>query len=178
MSSIVKKPVLVLNLAYEPSQVTTVKNAVKLISKLAATAVDNLDRELRPGFPVPSVIRLTRHNYVPHRGQNINRKHIFLRDRYVCQYCYKKFSSYELTLDHILPQSRGGKSRYENLATCCRRCNHTKADKTPEEAGMKLLHRYRPISIHTSKHTMRAMGEADECWRKYLYFENLTPQQE
>lgn len=178
MSSIIKRPVLVLNLAFEPSQVTTVKNAVKLIAKSAAIAVDELERELRPGFPVPTVIRLTRHNYIPHRGQNVNRKHLYLRDKYTCQYCYKKFSSSDLTLDHIIPQSRGGKNLYHNLATACKKCNHSKADRTPDEAGMVLLHKYRPVNIHTSKFTMRAMGENDEHWRKYLYFENTCPQQD
>lgn len=177
MSSIIRRPVLILNLAYEPSQITTVKNAVKLIAKSAAVAVDNLDRELIPGFLAPSVIRLTRHNYIPHRVQNVNRKHIYLRDKYTCQYCYKKFASADLTLDHIMPQSRGGKSTYSNLTTACKKCNHMKADRTPEEAGMVLLKRYKPLNIHTSKFTMRAMGENDILWRKYLYFENNCPQE-
>lgn len=177
MSNIIKRPVLILNTAYEPSQVTTVKNAVKLIAKSAAIAVDNLEYELIPGFPAPSVIRLTRHNYIPHRSQNVNRKHLYLRDKYTCQYCYKKFPSNELTLDHIIPQSRGGKNTYHNLCTCCKRCNSSKADRTPEEAGMVLLKKYRPINMHTSKHTMRAMGEDDIHWRKYLYFDNACPQE-
>lgn len=176
--SIITKPVLVLNTAYEPSQITNVKNAVKLIAKMAAVPVENLDRELRPGYPVPSVIRLTRHNYIPHRGTTVNRKYIYLRDKFTCQYCYKRFSGSELTLDHIKPISRGGRSRYENLCTCCKKCNHYKADRTPEEAGMVLLHRYKPVNIFTSKHNMRAMGENDERWRTYLFFENTTPQQD
>lgn len=174
MSNIIKRPVLILNTAYEPSQVTTVKNAVKLIAKSAAIAVDNLEYELIPGFPAPSVIRLTRHNYIPHRSQNVNRKHLYLRDKYTCQYCYKKFPSNELTLDHIIPQSRGGKNTWGNLVTACGKCNRDKADRTPEEAGLVLLHVPRNLNIHTSKFMMRAMGENDEAWRKYLYFENNT----
>lgn len=75
-----------------------------------------------------------------------------------------------LTLDHVIPRSRGGKSSWENLVACCRRCNHSKGDRTPEEAGMVLNRQPRPFTIHTNRHLMRAAAVEQERWQKYLFF--------
>jgi 5-methylcytosine-specific restriction endonuclease McrA len=178
MPSLANTPVLVLNASYEPIQIANVKRAVKLVVKDAAEIEAHKGREIYPGIFLPTVVRLKRHKHIPHRVQVMSRKNIYLRDKYVCQYCYKKFPPSELTLDHILPQSKGGRSTWENLATCCRSDNLSKADRTPEEAGMVLLKRYRPLNIHTSRHVLRSIGENNESWRKYLFFENLTSQED
>ena len=178
MPSLISSPVLVLNVAYEPSQITTVKNAVKLLVKNAVEITEHKNKYLRPGIPVPSVIRLLRHVYIPHRLQVLTRKNIYLRDKYTCAYCVKRFSSSDLTLDHIQPQSRGGRGTWSNLTACCKPCNLFKANRTPEEAGMVLSKRYKPVNMHTSRHVIRAMGEDDPLWRKYLYFENTSMQQD
>jgi 5-methylcytosine-specific restriction endonuclease McrA len=177
MPSLSSKPVLVLNSAYEPVQILSVKKVVNLLIKGRAEIIDDRGSDLYPSFRVPSVVRLRTYHNIPRRVQVLTRKNIYLRDRHTCQYCGKVFHSSELTLDHIFPESRGGKSSWTNLATCCKPCNRRKANKTPEEAGMVLLQRHRPVSIHTSKHVLRAMGENDKNWRKYLYFENTTPQE-
>ena len=74
-----------------------------------------------------------------HREKGFNNRMLFRRDNYLCMYCGNKFSHYELTRDHVHPRSRGGKDIWENVVAACKRCNHFKADRTPEEAGMKLL---------------------------------------
>ncbi|HXM34557.1 MAG TPA: HNH endonuclease, partial [Pyrinomonadaceae bacterium] len=89
-------------------------------------------------------------------------------------YCGKQYSPSELTLDHVEPRSRGGESSWDNLVACCRRCNHRKGNRTPEESGMKLLRRPRGFSLHVSRQIMRYLGRADETWRKYLFYESDT----
>src|SRR5207249_4042783 len=80
------------------------------------------------------------------------------------------FPSSELTLDHVVPRSRGGRSSWENLVACCYQCNNSKGDRTPEEAGLKLARRPRPFTLHTSRQLMRLIGHRDERWRKYLFY--------
>lgn len=74
-------------------------------------------------------------NQVP----NLVNRQLFARDRYLCMYCGLRFAARELTRDHVIPASRGGPDTWENCVTACRRCNQRKADRTPEEAGMRLL---------------------------------------
>jgi 5-methylcytosine-specific restriction endonuclease McrA len=119
---------------------------------------------------VPSVIRLLEYRRIPRQTRSLSRKNILLRDRHTCQYCGEIFSPIELTLDHVIPRSRGGKSSWENLVTCCRRCNNCKGDRLPEEADMLLQRRPRPFSLHTSRSLMRQLGSYQETWRKYLFY--------
>lgn len=177
MPSLANTPVLVLNAAYEPISVSSAKRALKLLVKDAAEIEAHKNREVYPGIFLPSVVRLKRHKHIPYRVQVLTRKNIYLRDSYTCQYCYKKFPANELTLDHVHPQARGGKSTWANMATACVPCNRMKADRTPEEAGMVLLKRHRDVNIHTSRHILRSLGESDSTWRRYLYFENSSLQE-
>jgi 5-methylcytosine-specific restriction endonuclease McrA len=100
----------------------------------------------------------------------LSRKNILLRDRNTCQFCGHVFSSSDLTLDHVVPRSRGGSTSWDNLVACCHRCNNIKGDRTPEEAGLRLLRRPRPYNLHTNRHLMRLLGRAEEKWRKYLFY--------
>jgi len=131
--------VLVLNSDYTPINVTSVIRGYNLVLKGKAEILKNGDTPIMTGSSPeirPLIIRLL--SYVKFRVRNlkINRHRIFKRDNYKCAYCE---SSKHLTIDHILPKSRGGKNTWLNLATCCSSCNRTKDNRTPEEAGMKLL---------------------------------------
>jgi 5-methylcytosine-specific restriction endonuclease McrA len=122
---------------------------------------------------MPSVIRLLEYRRIPHQTRALSRKNILLRDRNTCQYCQKVLTAAELTLDHVIPRSRGGASSWENLVACCRDCNRRKGNQMLHElTDMKLLREPRPFSLHTSRHIMRMIGSADANWRKYLYFES------
>jgi 5-methylcytosine-specific restriction endonuclease McrA len=124
----------------------------------------------RLAIRVPSVIRLLEYRRIPHQTRALSRKNILLRDRNTCQYCGEVLPSSELTLDHVVPRSRGGASTWENLVACCHSCNRQKGNQFPVEADMKLMREPRAFNLHTSRHIMRLMGHSDDKWRKYLFY--------
>jgi len=93
----------------------------------------------RKVFEVPRVVRLLEYNKVPNKKVRLSRRNIYYRDGNICQYCGKKFNTQDLNLDHIIPSSRGGKSTWKNLVCSCYKCNTKKRDRTPREAGVKLI---------------------------------------
>ncbi len=163
-------PVLMLNGSFEPLCISSARRALTLIVKGVAVVEEARDYRVHPRYLCPSVVRLKDYRHVPRRLMVLSRKNIYLRDGYVCQYCGSKFTAVNLSLDHVVPKAQGGKSRWENLVTSCKPCNHTKGDRTPEEAGMVLIRIPRPLTIHTSRGMMRMAGHDEQSWRKYLYF--------
>ncbi len=167
------KPVLVLNASYEPINICAARRALVLVLKGVASAEELTLHQVssaRNATQLPSVIRLLEYRRIPHQSRALSRKNIMIRDRYTCQYCHKITPSGELTLDHVIPRSRAGGTTWENLVACCHPCNNRKGNRTPEEAGMKLLRLPRPFSMHTSRHLMRLMGHSDDQWKKYLFY--------
>ncbi len=134
-----KRNVLVLNQDYSPMSICNVEKAFILIflkkAELIAEAEDASLRTVDRSFPMPSVVRLNRYISLPYRGVVLSRHNIFKRDGFECQYCG---TSRDLTIDHIIPRSKGGGDGWKNLVTACRHCNAKKGDRSPEEAGMKL----------------------------------------
>ena len=180
MSRVMERPVLVLNATFEPLRFAPARDALKLLCKIdaegdkvAIVQVEH-DFEIRRGMKLPSVVRLCKFRKVPYIRTKPTAKNIFLRDGYQCQYCGEFLTAKELTLDHVLPESRGGPSTWENLVSACRDCNGRKSNMTPEEAGMVLLRRPRASTVHTSRSLMRQMGRHDPHWRQFLYFENRS----
>ena len=168
-----QSPVLVLNATYEPVNICAARRAIILILNGVALAEEQNSGVIRSAslaMPVPSVIRLLEYRRIPHQARALSRKNILLRDRNMCQFCGQLLPSAELTLDHVIPRSQGGKSAWENLVACCHPCNNRKGDRTPERAGMKLLRAPRPFNLHTSRHLMRLMAHGNGQWRKYLFF--------
>lgn len=168
-----QQPVLVLNASYEPINVCAARRAIVLIIKGVASAEEFGDKTIHSSahsLDMPSVIRLLEYRRIPQQTRALSRKNILMRDRYTCQYCGASGSAANLTLDHVIPRSRGGGSSWENLATCCHPCNNKKGNRTPEEAGMKLARAPRPFTLHTSRHLMRLLGHGDQQWRKYLFY--------
>lgn len=172
-ASLLQAPVLVLNATFEPINVTAVRRALVLMLKGVAQAEETQVGEVHTtskSVSVPSVIRLLSYRHIPQQSRALSRKNILLRDRNTCQFCGRGFSASELTLDHVMPRSRGGRSSWENLVACCYQCNNSKGDRTPEEAGLTLARRPRPFTLHTSRQLMRLIGHKDEKWRKYLFY--------
>jgi hypothetical protein len=165
--------VLVLNKGYMPVNVISARRAFTLIFKGAAKVVTPSSYFIRTGLgtkePIPSVIRLENYNRVPKVNRTLSRKNIFLRDRHRCQYCLRSFTSNQLTLDHVIPSSRGGKHDWGNVVAACFPCNNRKSDRTPDEAGMPLAHKPARIGIH-GKHRLMADAAEDPAWEPYLFF--------
>lgn len=166
-------PVLVLNASYEPINVCAARRALVLVLKGVAAAEEHANGDVHSAHQtlrLPSVIRLLEYRRIPHQPRSLSRKNILMRDRYACQYCHRTLPSSDLTLDHVIPRSRAGESTWENLVACCHPCNNRKGNRTPEEAGMKLVRSPRPFSIHTSRHLMRLLARSEDQWRKYLFY--------
>lgn len=133
--------VLVLNYDYTPLNVTTIKRGFVLVDKGKAEIVKADENPIVTGYKTfvrPVIIRLLK--YIKHFARTLraNRNRIYKRDGYECVYCG---SHRNLTLDHVIPKSRGGKNDWTNLVTSCFKCNLKKADKTPEEVKMKMKHK-------------------------------------
>ena len=168
-------PVLVLNASYEPINICGARRALVLVLKGVARTEEEQGATLhaaKVNMALPSVIRLLEYRRIPHQTRALSRKNILLRDRNTCQYCGSVLNSNEMTLDHVLPRSKGGLSTWENLVACCHDCNRRKGNQLLHElTDMKLTREPRPFSLHTSRHIMRMLGSGDSNWRKYLYFE-------
>lgn len=171
--------VLKINSSYEPIQLCSARDAFRLMAKGAAVMQEVSEYRINRGrIILPSVIRLTRYRHIPRRSRDITRRGILTRDHYACNYCGKIKEGGQLTLDHIIPKSRGGSNSWENLTACCFQCNNRKGDRTPEEAGMPLLRRPLPYSVFSSRFMLREAAVDTPSWQRYLFFENTTPQGE
>jgi 5-methylcytosine-specific restriction endonuclease McrA len=138
--------VLVLNASYEPLNVCSVKRAHVLVFKGKAEVIESLEQPLRSAtdtYPWPHVIRLVTYVRVPRTVQRkISRRALFARDGWRCVYCGDRNT--RLTLDHVVPRSRGGNSVWENVVTSCAPCNLRKGNRLPEEVSMTLRSPPRP----------------------------------
>jgi 5-methylcytosine-specific restriction endonuclease McrA len=160
--------VLVLNASYEPLNVTTVRRAHVLVYKGKAEVLEQLDRPLASAsdtFPWPHVIRLVHYVRVPHSVQRkISRRAVFARDGWRCVYC--GVGGGRLTLDHVVPRSRGGESIWENVVTSCATCNHRKGNRLLHEVHMTLRTPPRPPA--PALFIQLAAPKFPERWQPYL----------
>ena len=180
------QPTLVLNRNWQPVNVTSVARSLTMVFTGTARVVDPVSymvfdwedwarlipehdepfvQAVTQRFRVPEVITLVSFDRLPNASVTFSRRNIFKRDKFSCQYCGVQPKSDELTIDHVLPRSQGGQSSWENCVLACVSCNHSKADRTPERAGMRLKKLpTRPAWSPTySRHKMRF-----ESWRKFL----------
>ena len=154
-----QRPTLVLNRNWQPVNVATVARALVLLwnesarvvdprdyqtyswedwSKLRPAAGDRFIQAVRCRLRVPEVITLTQYDRLPAALVTFSRRNIFKRDHYTCQYCGKQPGAEELTVDHVIPRAQSGQSRWDNCVLACVECNKRKADRTPEQAKMRL----------------------------------------
>ncbi len=163
---------LVLNVGYDPVRVIPWYRAVTLLWLEKADVVSEYDQLVRSQtieIGVPAVLRLRKRQRKTGQVQ-FKRRYVFARDRWKCQYCGEKFPAQKLTYDHMIPRARGGRTTWENIVTSCEPCNHKKGDRTPKEAGLKLLKkpkkpRWMPLVI------ARAMESGDsvpEEWYQWV----------
>lgn len=170
--NLMRKPCLQLNACFEPTRIIPARRALTMITKGTAVVELATDIQIYRGIYLPSVIRLRHYRHVPIRLQVVSRKNIFLRDGERCMYCGERFRPQDLTLDHVIPRSRGGSSGWDNLVACCKKDNHRKGDRLLEEVGMKLIHKPLPQSIHTPRFLLRSLGMEVGGWSKYLWVDS------
>lgn len=160
--------VLVLNQDYQPLSVCGVKKSLMLLclekAELLHPLIDRKIRTVNMEYDFPSVIRLRRYARIPFKTIVLTRKNVMKRDGNRCQYCG---THEDLTIDHVIPRSRGGLDTWENLVAACNRCNHKKGNHTPKEAGMPL--RREPFRPHHILFLQEFVGTVDDQWRPYLY---------
>jgi 5-methylcytosine-specific restriction endonuclease McrA len=160
--------VLVLNATYEPINVCTVRRAVVLLLKSKAEVVEHATWELRSeraSLSRPVVIRLVSYVAVPrdtHR-RKITRRAVFARDGWACQYCGSRSN---LTVDHVIPRSKGGPSTWENIVASCAPCNRRKGDHLPDQAGMHPRRTPSTPQPHIFIHV--AMPTIPAAWKAWL----------
>ncbi|NBX74482.1 MAG: HNH endonuclease [Alphaproteobacteria bacterium] len=174
-------PALVLNadfrpLSYFPLSLWNWQDTIKAVFLDRVNVLCEYDREVhspRLTFKLPSVIALK--DYVPSlRYPAFTRFNVFLRDRFICQYCGQPHISHELTFDHVVPRSKGGRTTWDNVVTACSGCNLVKGARLPRECGM---YPRRPAWRPTS-HELQENGRAfppnylHDSWRDYLYWDS------
>jgi 5-methylcytosine-specific restriction endonuclease McrA len=116
---------------------------------------------------VPRIIRLLAYDKLPRQDVKFNRRNIYARDSSRCQYCGRKFPTTELSLDHVVPKSQGGKSSWENIVCCCIKCNVKKGGRTPEQAHLHLI--VKPTKPKRSPViNIRLADERYSSWRQFL----------
>ena len=186
VSKALNRPTLVLNRNWQAVNVATVARALVLLWNESARVVDPADYQtfdwndwskLRPEdddafvqairfrIRVPEVITLTEYDWLPMASVTFSRRNIFKRDKFVCQYCGEQPGTDALTIDHVVPRAQGGESRWDNCVLACIDCNHRKADRTPDQAKMKIRRapvrpKWKPLY---AAHDMRI-----ESWSKFI----------
>jgi 5-methylcytosine-specific restriction endonuclease McrA len=161
------RKVLVLNSDYRALTVCSVYKAFVLVFADKAEVVHRVEdaylRTVTRAYEVPSVIRLHAYVHVPYKSVMLNRHNVFKRDSYRCVYCGAKD---ELTLDHVVPRSKGGKTQWTNLVTACKKCNSRKGDYAPEQVGFQLP--YKPFRPSYVVFLREFSGMGDSSWTPFL----------
>jgi 5-methylcytosine-specific restriction endonuclease McrA len=160
-------PVLVLNQNYQPLNICNTRRAIVLLGRGKAELLMNgrgLVHTVAADVPIPSVIRLIYMVKRPLVKRRLSRRAVFYRDNFTCQYCGKV--SKELTIDHVVPRSKGGPHTWENVVSACIPCNHRKAGHLLKELNVRLLrepHAPRPNPYYLFSHR-----DIQDEWKQYL----------
>ncbi len=126
-------------------------------------------RTVRFQIAVPRIVRLLTYDRLPKSRVKLNRRNLFARDRNRCQYCGKRFPTSELSIDHVVPRSQGGRTTWENVVCACTRCNVRKGGRTPEQAHMRLIARpQRPRCSPVI--TIKLSDSRYASWKQFLDF--------
>jgi 5-methylcytosine-specific restriction endonuclease McrA len=162
--------VLVLNQNYEPLNICNLRRAIVLVFDGKAEVLEANGRVVHSAsqtFPAPSVIRMVYLIHRPHPRVKLTRKEVFIRDGYTCQYCGRQ--CHDLTIDHVVPRSRGGPHSWDNLVSACKPCNHRKGGKLLGDARMTL--RKEPREPRAGRYytiERRIEGNVTHQWSKFL----------
>ena len=178
--SIERCPALILNadfrpLSYFPLSLWSWQDAVKAIFRDTVSVISEYDRVIHsPSFEMrlPSVLALK--EYIPaNRSPAFTRFNVFLRDRWQCQYCHDVFKTNELTFDHVIPRSKGGRTTWDNIVTACQVCNMRKGNHLPVDVGMFPHHEPYEPHIKQLQRNGRHFPPSflHESWNDFLYWD-------
>ena len=167
--------VLVLNASYEPLSLVPVRRAIVLLMQSKAEFIESghqlTVRSVSRQWPLPLIIRLSRFVVVPLRLSPPTRNAVMLRDAHTCGYCGRAYNRSQMTIDHVVPRSRGGQHTWSNLITACQGCNQRKGQHRPEEANMRL--RWKPEQ--PSYATLMLLRNPLAAARYRSYMAKVTP---
>src|SRR5215470_9232795 len=165
---------LLLNSSYEPLKVISWQRAVTLFVLGKVEVIREYDgfvRSISFKIRTPAVVRLLRFIRRKRPQVSFSRRNLFLRDDGHCQYCGGKKDTSDLTYDHVVPRSQGGRTEWTNIVTCCVDCNRRKGGRTPEQAGLRLLRvPKRPEHLPVVVTITIGVNTAPEAWRDFLYW--------
>jgi 5-methylcytosine-specific restriction endonuclease McrA len=185
--SVLDNLVLILNTGWTPIRVKNIKTAIKLLFRERACVVDPFNYEvfnwdkwvnqkITDGEPyiqavrfkvkAPEIIVLTQYHKTPNYNVRLTKRNIFIRDKYYCQYSGEILSKKNADIDHIIPKSKGGKNTWDNLVATSKAINRKKGDKTPEEAGLKLVKK--PVKPSNSALLFDPRKKIPESWKKFI----------
>mgnify|MGYP003975704465 FL=1 len=167
MSESTRAPVLVLNQNYQPLNICDIRRAVKLVGKGKAESVQDTGEYVHTVtdiFDRPDVIRLIYMVRRPLQRRKMSRNEIFSRDNNSCQYCGAK--PRDMTIDHVNPRCKGGEFTWENVVSACKACNHRKAARTPQEAGMRL--RNKPYEPRPNPYSFLKLESLRKTWLPFV----------
>ena len=187
-----ENPVLVLNKNWIAIRVKDVKTAIKLVFRERSHFVDPGDysvynweewllTDIKEGeeyiqcthdrrVKIPEIVILNNYDKVPSYDLRLSKRNIFIRDQFKCQYTGKVIDTKEADIDHVIPRSKGGKTTWDNLVVASKKVNRKKSNRTPEEAGLKLIKkphkpRYNSVFIDPRK-------KYPESWNKFIITKN------
>ncbi len=162
-------------LSYFPLSIWSWQDAVKAIFRGSVTVLSEYEQKVhspRCEMKLPSVLALKEYVHMERRPA-FTRFNVFLRDQWQCQYCGDDFKTHELTFDHVIPRSRGGRTEWENIVAACQCCNSVKGSKMPHE--VKMYPRREPIqpSVHELQQSGRRFPPnfLHESWGDFLYWD-------
>ncbi len=195
MDDPLSRRVLVLNRLWQPVSIVGVKRAFSLLLQEHAQVIDvaggtfqllgtaewidfslqNPPRHagecvhtVRLALRIPSVLLLRRFDRIPLKEVKFNRRNIFERDAYKCQYCGGQYAEGDLNLDHVIPRDMGGKTSWENIVTSCVRCNSRKANRLPHQAGMHLTRKPSRPRHRTFAHSVPNVDTLPD-WNHFMH---------
>lgn len=166
---------LVLDQGYLPHRIVGWKRAVTMLFEGKVEVIEEYEEDIRSisiSIKMPAVVRLLGAIRGRKKAIKFSRINVMTRDKYRCQYCGEKLSMNKLNYDHVVPRSRGGRTVWENIVTACYPCNEKKGDRTPAEAGMRLLKKpVKPTYLPMIAFRIDTSNIPD-AWASWIYWQS------
>lgn len=170
-NNLMAKKILLLSSSYEPITFINERKTISLLLREKAEPVSYWENE-KLGLPkaeyLPSILRLNKWYSINRKPGSFSRKIVFSRDNWTCQFCNTRLGQHDVTIDHVVPKSKGGKTNWTNCVTACKPCNRKKGDKSLEKSGLKLLTQPKPPSVHHFGFFKSEKQEWHNDWHYYI----------